>query len=182
MLQKQRGNFAEATQDYAKAVDLTQLDARKAIFQQQQLQVTISERRAARDVNGAATASESLLKMKLSPTDAAAVLYQLGKMYSEAGRDQDSADAYVRATKLNLDSDPSLQATIYAVLGDKYYDLSRLQDSIDAYQKALDLDPTNQSHLQKVIDETKAELAKSGSQSQATAAPTLEATATVSSS
>jgi tetratricopeptide (TPR) repeat protein len=176
-LQKQRGNFAEATQNYAKAVDLTQLDSRKEIFKQQQLQVTISERRAARDVDGAAKASEELLQMKLSPDDAAAVLYQLGKMYSEAGRDQESADVYLRATKLNLDSNPSLAATIYAVLGDKYYDLGRLRDAIDAYQTALDLDPANQSHLKKTIDETKAELAKGSVQSQATAAATVGATA-----
>lgn len=174
LLQKQRGNFAEATQNYAKAVELTQLDSRKEIFKQQQLQVTISERRAARDIDGAAKATEDLLKMKLSPDDAAAVLYQLGKMYSEAGRNQESADAYLRATKQNLEGNPSLAATIWAVLGDKYYDLGRLQESIDAYQKALDLDPTNQSHLKKIIDETKAELAKNGS--QATAAATVEAT------
>lgn len=159
LLRRERSDFAAAKTEYGLARDLTQLDARKEVFRRSLALVTITERRAARDIDGAVAATDELLaSSRLPPNDAAALLYQKGKMLSEAGRTEESVAAYEAVTKLNPPADAQTTAQVWAELGDKYYALGRLQDSIDAYQKALDLDPQRQGHLARIIEETKAEL------------------------
>ncbi len=158
LLRRERSDFEGATSAYQSAVALTQLDSRKDLFKRSLLQVRFTQLRAAGDIDGAAQAVDELLKFKLAPSDAAAILFQKGKMYSEASRKQDAADVFQQALSLDLSTDPILAAQLWVELGDKYYDLGRLADSVNAYKHALKLDPEHQQHLTRVISQTEAEI------------------------
>ena len=141
LLNRTAGDLEAARTYYQAALDLTDVEERRLLFQRSLVEVTIDEKRAARDIDGAVTAYQQLFAFDLLPTDHAAALYQYGKMLSEAGRKADATAAYEEAVKLDLSSDPVLAAQLWVELGNQYYDAGRLQDSIDAYQQALTLDP-----------------------------------------
>jgi tetratricopeptide (TPR) repeat protein len=152
------GNLQAARTYYQAALDLTDIEQRRLLFQRSLVEVTIEEKRAARDIDGAVAAYQELFQFDLLPTDHAVALFQYGKMLSEADRKADALPVFEEAVTLDLSSDPLLAAQLWVELGNQYYDAGRLQDSINAYQQAMALDPQGQGHLTQVIEDTQAEL------------------------
>jgi tetratricopeptide (TPR) repeat protein len=159
LLRREQGDFSGAVSFYELAADLTDLPARKQLFIRSIAQITADERRAARDIDGALTAYDELLALKMPPSEKGAIYFQKCKMLSEADRAAESLACFEEAVKLDLTAAPVVAASLWVELGNKYYDGGRLAECITAYEKAIALDPQGQGHLTRLIDETKAEFA-----------------------
>ncbi|NDJ62198.1 MAG: tetratricopeptide repeat protein, partial [Chloroflexi bacterium] len=151
-------DYDAARDAYQQAISLTELIERRRLFERRLQEVIIAEHTAARDYEAANDAYIRLLTTSLIPIDEAIARFNQGKLLREAGQLEDAVETYTLAVALDLDNYPALWAQLHVELGDSYYDLGRLADSITAYERALEIDPTGQAHLQRLIDETAAEL------------------------
>lgn len=167
LIARYQGDYSQAREEFQKAIDLTDLDERATMYQRELLEVSIEEARAKRDFDTASSDYDQLLAMAMLPDERAYAIFQYGKMLGEAGRADAALAAVEQAKNIDFTDFPTLGASIWVELGNLYYDVGRLADSIAAYQQAMTLDPQGQAHLQRVIDDTQAELS-----AQATLSPT----------
>lgn len=176
LIARHQGDYEAARGFYEQAITTTDLDEREALYRRNLLEITAEEARARQDVDAAAEAYEQLLALDLLPESRAFTIFNYGKMLSEAGRDADALAAFEQVQVGDFSDAPTAAAAIWVELGNLYYDAGRLGDAINAYQQAMTLDQAGQGHLQRVIDETQAELDAEATP-EATAEATPEATA-----